>query len=248
MEIKLDQHFLSDKEVLSKIVETIDINPEDIIFEIGPGHGVLTKEILNQKPKKLIVCELDESLIQKLKSLISSPHSLILGNALDEIPNSTFTKLVGNIPYAITEPLYEQILDLKIPFVVLMHGKRFYEQYASKQTNKWHYFINAFYDVEKICKVPGTSFKPKTKVDSVVVKLTPKENITEEDKFFQFLFEKRDRICKNALLFSLVDSKKISKKDAKQQLEEMELRKEILDKRVKNLSNNEFINILTRIL
>lgn len=243
MEVKFDQHFLNAKNVLLLEKNLSEINNEDIIFEIGPGDGRLSEFLLQGKPKKLISVEMDEKLMFNLDNLKNKYKNFeyVIGNGLDLISKYKFNKLVSNIPYSITEPLYKKILDIKIPFVVLLHGIGFYEKMCD-ENSKWSYLVDAFYDIDLLKEVPGNAFEPPANTMSVLVKLTSKEKLSDFDKFIQILYSKRDRTLKNALLFSYVDFFNISKRDAKEKINF-----KIPDKKLMNLSNVEFVDFIYKI-
>ena len=188
MDVRYDQHFLIDENILSLIVECSDIKCDDIVFEIGCGRGELSREIISKKPQKLICVECDRNLNPNIND---DNFELIYGDGLDEIDKHKFSKFIANIPYSITEPLYRKILDLKISFVVMLCGFDFYKNLSSRDT-KWKYFVNAFYDVRLVTEVLGDKFNPSTKVKSAVVKLKIKEKVNKKEYFFsKTLGEKR---------------------------------------------------------
>ena len=168
----------------------------------------------------------------------NSKFKLIFGNGLEEVGKIQFTKLIANIPYAITEPLYVKILNLEVPFVILLHGIDFYRNIVERET-KWKYFVNSIYNVELIEEVNGSSFSPPTKVKSALVKLSLKLKRSQKEDFYFNLWNKKDRSLNNAILFSLVDTFNITKKEAKEKL----LGFDIPELKLLNLSNQEF-NIL----
>lgn len=243
MDIKLDQHFMEDKEILKKIVDSAQVKSSDTVFEIGCGPGFLTKVILDGDIKKLISCDIDESFGDIISSIKIKHFEFILGNALEVIDNIKFDKIISNIPYSITEPLYEKILDRKVELVVMLHGIDFYKNIIQRET-KWKYYINAFYNVELIDEISGDKFEPKTKVKSVIVKLTLKNKLNEEDKLIQELFNRRNRSVKNALIYTLVELGK-SKREAKEKIGNIDIKLE--NKKLKNLSNIEFYSIISLI-
>ena len=240
MNVKYDQHFLTDKNVLNLIIECSDIKSDDIVFEIGCGKGVLSREILSKKPKKLICIECDRNLNPNIND---DNFELIYGDGLDEIDKHDFNKLIANIPYSITEPLYTKILDLKIVFAVMLCGFDFYKNLSSRDT-KWKYFVNAFYDVKLITQVLGNKFNPLTKVKSAVVKLELKEKVNKEDYLFQKLWERRYRNTYNAIVFSLVDLFNISKSNARELVNKFNLSDKVSKKILDSLSNEEFIQLV----
>ena len=130
MDVEYDQHFLVNEKIIKKTIKEANIDKNDIIVEIGPGKGVLTKEILKQNIKSLTSIEIDknfESVLKDIKKDFPVKFNFIFDNALNQLSNIDFNKLIANIPYAITEPLYEQILVLRVPCVIMLHGNRFYK-------------------------------------------------------------------------------------------------------------------------
>lgn len=217
MDVKFDQHFLKEEEFLDLIVESAEIGSEDVVFEIGPGEGDLSKKILKAGCLKLVACEKDRGLFSFLDRTAKDWNNFefVFGNGLEIFESVKFDKLVANIPYAITEPLFGRILDSDLEFAVLLFGMDFYRNICERDS-RWNLFVNAFFDVDLVCEVGGENFCPPTKVKSAVVRFVRKldSDLSERDKFFQSLWKKRSRSLKNALVFSLVDCFGLSKKDA----------------------------------
>ncbi|MEW6570276.1 MAG: rRNA adenine dimethyltransferase family protein [Nitrospirota bacterium] len=111
----LGQNFLYDPSIIRRIIEAAELDPEDLVVEIGPGPGRLTI-MLSEKVRKVIAIELDERLYEKLKKELADYKNveLIHGDALtysyEDLPNF---KVVANIPYYITTPLMFRLLELK---------------------------------------------------------------------------------------------------------------------------------------
>lgn len=248
MEIKFDQHFLNSKNILLLEKNLAEICPEDIIFEIGPGDGRLSHFLLEGKPKKLISVEMDKKLEKSLKTLQEKYPNFeyIIGNGLEEFEKQQFNKLVSNIPYSITEPLYSKILTKKVPLVIIIHGITFYKIICDK-SSKWYWFLNSTYDIDMLKEVPGNAFEPPTKTMSVLVKLTLKKELTNLNKFIQILFSKKDRNVKNALIYSFVDYFKITKKQAKEKYDSLNIEENKYIKKFENVSNEEFFIIIEKI-
>lgn len=233
-EVIYDQHFLINEEIITKTIKNANITSNNNIIEIGPGKGVLTNAILKQNPNFLTSIEIDESfkpILEEIKK--NNPNfDYILGNGLENLKECD--KLIANIPYAITEPLYKKILELQIPTVNLLHGRRFYN-IINDETSKWNKYVNAFYDVELIEEVTGENFEPKAKITSVLVKLALKTNLSKNDLLIQNLFKKEARSVKNAIKYTIVDTLNISKKEINIDLDE-----NLLNKKLKDLSREEF--------
>jgi len=230
MAVKLDQHFLKDNRTLKKIVRIADLRDNDIVFEIGPGKGVLTEELLKCDVSKVICVEMDEQLYLDIYKKYEDDVRVdpILGNGLEIMTKFRFTKLVSNIPYSITEPLIKGMIDSKVEFAVFLFGMDFYKN-ITERNSRWKYFVNAFYEVEKIYDVPGEYFEPPTKVRSAVVRFAWKDEVRGADKFWREFYLKGDRSLKNCLIFSFVDSYGISKNDARDILIKIGLPEKDLD-------------------
>ena len=251
MQVKFDQHFLESKNTLLLEKNTANIKETDIIFEIGPGDARLSEFLLQANPKKLISIEMDPSMekyLKKTKEKYKDKFEYKISNGLEEIENYKFNKLISNIPYSITEPLYNKILELKIPFVLLLHGNTFYNIMCD-ETNKWHYYINSFYNIEKILDIAGNAFNPPAKTSSTLVKLSlkNKNELTKNDILIQTIFSKKNRNTKNTIIFSLVELN-FTKKQAKEIFNTKFNLSPIIEKtKFDNISNKDFLIILNKL-
>ncbi len=111
----LGQNFIYDPSILKRIVQAAELDAEDLVVEIGPGPGRLTK-MLAERVKKVIAIELDENLFRKLKSELAEYKNveLIHGDALKySYENLPEFKVVANIPYYITTPIIFRLLEIK---------------------------------------------------------------------------------------------------------------------------------------
>ena len=101
----LGQNFLHDKNIINKIIKEFKINNKDIVLEIGPGTGSLTKFIINQKPKKLYLIEKDFRLAQELEKKFLNKINIIVKDVL-KIPEGFYSGkkflILGNLPYNIS--------------------------------------------------------------------------------------------------------------------------------------------------
>ena len=183
----LGQNFLTDRNVLEKIVNVVDIKNK-IILEVGPGTGNLTSFILKRKPKKVFVIEKDEDLARNLNENFGEQLTIINDDILNIDENSLFNEKVlvfGNLPYNIsTEILSKWIINLKDNFwfdhLILMFQKEVAERIISN-FNKSTYgrlsiLANWKLDINKICDIKPNSFSPKPKIDSSLLFFTPKKN------------------------------------------------------------------------
>ena len=187
----LGQNFLVDQNIINKIINIVDIK-DKIILEIGPGTGNLTLEILKKKPKKVILIEKDEKLIDLLKNRLNKDIELINKDVLkidENNLNNQILTVFGNLPYNIsTEILSKWILNInpkKVWFssLVLMFQKevadRIISKYNTKEYGRLTILANWRLNIKKIMDIKPNSFQPKPKVESTVLFFEPKKNFTK---------------------------------------------------------------------
>ena len=220
----LGQNFLIDDNVIEEIIKNADVSNEDLVIEIGPGLGTLTKELL-EKAKKVIVIEIDKRMIQILQDRFSLYNNLEiinedvlkvdLNNIIEEVKKNNKIKqikIVANLPYYITTPIIMKLLEEKtnVESITIMIQKevadRLCEIPGGKLSGAITYTVYYYADANKILKVPKDSFIPVPKVDSEVIKLKirkkPPVKIKSEEKFFKLIkyaFMQRRKTLVNAL-------------------------------------------------
>ncbi len=213
----LGQHFLVNKSILKKIVSIKDIK-DKIIFEIGPGQGALTKEILLNKPKKLILIEKDTNLKPKLLKLQEKFKDTI-SYVDDDILNINLKdQIISNLPYNIASTL---IIKLIINFdivesMVFMVQKEVAERLSAKVSTPFYSRLSVLIQlhavVEKVLEVEPHNFHPKPKVKSTVIKITPisKKKIIYDklDYILKISFRQRRKTIKNNLKTFCIDAEK----------------------------------------
>ena len=210
--VKKGQNFLIDKNIVNKEINHARITKDDVVLEIGPGKGILT-ESLAEKARKVIAIEIDKKLIDELECFlpvnVEIIHSDILKVDLDSLPK--FSKIVSNIPYQISSPVTFKILDYDFKMGILIYQKEFAERMVAENHSKNYsrLSVGVYYkaDCELLELVSKTCFSPKPKVDSYMVKLTPREKpkfkVTDERFFFDVtreLFSHRRKKIKNVVL------------------------------------------------
>ena len=218
MKIKksLGQNFLVSEEIINKIVDSVKATSEDLIIEIGPGRGALTKKLIT-KNSQVLAYEIDNDLISNLKILenekVKIKHEDFLkANIKEDIKNISYKNLfiVGNLPYYITTPIIEKIIDenLNLTSLTIMVQKEVGERFMGEPKSKdYGYFtcvLKYYFVIEKITLVPNTAFYPRPKVNSVVLKLIPREDKSDVDfnKYREFLkqvFRQKRKTLKNNL-------------------------------------------------
>jgi 16S rRNA (adenine1518-N6/adenine1519-N6)-dimethyltransferase len=211
MKQKLGQNFLIDKNIAKLEVDYADINSDDVVLEIGPGHGILT-ELLAEKAKTVIGIEIDKKLIIKLRLSMPDNVELLQADALkvdlEKIPR--FNKIVSNLPYQISSPITFKLLNYNFSSAVLIYQKEFADRLVASPGSKDYsrLSVGVYYkaNCELLRNVPNTCFEPRPKVDSSIIRLTPRTKapfkIIDEKFFFdliKYLFTYRRKKIKNTL-------------------------------------------------
>ncbi|OEC95851.1 MULTISPECIES: 16S rRNA (adenine(1518)-N(6)/adenine(1519)-N(6))-dimethyltransferase RsmA [Methanobrevibacter] len=230
----LGQNYLIDKNKRDQIINFGNINENDVILEIGTGIGTLTIE-LAKKAKKVIAIEQDKNicdiLAKRLKEEKIDNVELLNEDALNiEFPK--FNKIISNLPYQISSPITFKFLEYDFDLAILMYQKEFADRMNGEVGTKNYSRLSAMLhfkcDVKKLTDVSSESFIPKPKIDSTVVKLTPKKNkISLEDfkiysKFTKALFQHRNKKIRNALIDSRHIITNLDKKEMKKCMNEIE--------------------------
>ena len=251
----LGQNFLIDRNVLEKIVDTVEITNKEIL-EIGPGSGNLTTFILKKKPKKVFAIEKDDELALLLKDKFTNEITIINDDVLkiseDKISNEKLT-VFGNLPYNIsTEILSKWItnLDKKIWFesLVLMFQKEVAERIiAESNTSKYgrlSILSNWKLNIKKIIDIKPQSFSPRPKIDSTLLLFTPRENYFELkdaknlEMITRVFFSQRRKMLKKPFNQVFNDAKKVAEKfEINLNLRPQNLEPEIYFKLVKEYEN-----------
>ena len=214
---KLGQNFLHDKNIISSIINKANVEDEDII-EIGPGPGILTESILKNKAKSLLVIEKDNSFeinLKKIKNNYKGNFDYLINDVID-FDFKTLTKknykFVSNLPYNISVPFILKMIKIRrlIPWkdMILMVQKEVAERITAdigtKNYGRLSIMVNLNNDVKKLLNVKPSSFTPRPKVDSTVIKISPKNkhiNVNDEvfEKIVKVCFSQRRKKVKNNL-------------------------------------------------
>ena len=190
----LGQNFLKDQNIINKIVESINPSSNDLIIEIGPGAGSLTKELV-KKDCDVICFEIDTRLKEVLDNIDCNNLTVIYSDFLKvniyEFIKKKYDKLffVGNLPYYITTAIINKIVEETDPYeITIMIQKEVAERFMAKPYSREYGSLSVFlqynFDIEKICTVSKNCFEPIPKVDSMVIKLKRKDNNFVKDKEF----------------------------------------------------------------
>jgi len=262
----LGQNFLISDEVVNSIVTSAEISKNDLVIEIGPGLGTLTKELL-EKAGKVVCIELDKNMLTILNDRFSlySNFKLINDDVLKvdlksliseekEKNNLSNVKIVANLPYYITTPIIMKLLEehLDIDTITVMIQKEVADRLISvpgtKNSGAITYSVYYYAESEKVIDVPNNSFIPEPEVTSSVIKLTLRDSapieVKDEDVLFKLIkaaFMQRRKTLINGLSNSNLFS---SKEEIKTILVKLNLDEKV---RGENLSLQDFANIANMI-
>lgn len=199
----LGQNFLKDKNVLLRIVDSVDIKEDDLILEIGPGQGALTK-YLKLFQANLICFEIDHRVRKYLDSFVDEKTKILYKDFMqvdleEELKDFCYKDIyvVSNLPYYITSPIIEKLTNstIFIKGMVLMVQNEVADRLSAKPGSK-EYGVSSVllgydYTIEKLFFVPRASFSPAPNVDSAVIKLEKRESVLSlRDKEFFSKFVK----------------------------------------------------------
>jgi len=192
------QSFLIDERVAEREVEYLDPSPDEVVLEVGPGTGILTR-ILVQKTN-VVAIELEPGLCDYLECKFGDSIRLIRGDAL-RMPFPPFDKFISNLPYNISSPLIFKLLEHRFRRGVIMVQREFAERMtaAPGDRNYSRLSVNIYYRArcEIVERVPRSRFWPVPDVDSAIVLLEPIEppfRVKDEKLFFwlvDLLFQHR---------------------------------------------------------
>jgi len=211
----LGQNFLTDIRIQQKIIKACELRPDDVVVEIGPGQGALTR-LIATGVKKLISVETDRDLIEPLR--MSFPNELI-GDQVEvinadflqwEIPSGV--KIIGNIPYYISTPIIEKLIENRSKISVayltvqLEFGQRLTAKPGGKDYGSLSCFTQYYADIQMLFKIKNTCFKPAPKVDScflrIMMRPCPQEPAINEEFLFKLIqtsFQQRRKNIVNSL-------------------------------------------------
>ena len=214
---KYGQNFLQDKNIINKISNVCDTNPDDLIIEVGPGSGALTEFLVDKS--QVLAYEIDNDLKENLiNKFVDKNISFVFDDFLnrdlvEDLKKINYKNLyvIANLPYYITTPIINKIIESKIDVkkMVLMVqkevGERFNAKVGSKEYSSITIFLNYYFDIKKEFIVSRECFYPKPNVDSVILSFTKKEkklNVINEEIFFKLVresFKQKRKTLRNNL-------------------------------------------------
>ncbi len=245
----LGQHFLNDKNIALKIVDSLQADDIKHVLEVGPGMGVLTQFLLRKKNYQTTVVEIDRESVAYLKVHFPELEDRIISRDFLKMDLGAYFSepfaIIGNFPYNISSQIFFKVLEHRdqIPEVVGMIQKEVAERIATGPGSKTYgilsVFLQAFYDIDYLFTVHENVFIPPPKVKSGVIRL--RRNHTKALN------------CNEKLFFQLVKAgfgqrRKMLRSSVKSFIRDEKLKQDpIFSKRPEQLSVNDFER-LTRLI
>jgi len=248
----LGQHFLTNELVVKNMVEFADINSNDSILEIGPGLGILTREIFKSPAREIILVEKDFDLCAITRDQFENKRTkVICQDALLLIPNLLVIKpfkVISNLPYNVGSPILIQLLTAcpTLPTsITVMLQKEVAERISSGPSNSNRglltVLIELFGDAKIIEHVSKSNFYPVPKVDSAVLNISniskPDVDIKKAMRIIKMGFAGKRKKIKNSLFSTL-------RIDQKTQVEIAKKAGFDLDQRAENLSKESWLKLI----
>lgn len=208
---KHGQHLLKNPGIVDKIVSACDLKPSDTVFEIGPGTGNLTVKLV-EGAKRVLAYEIDPRMACEVrKRVINSGRTNLEVQEQDVLKAKwpVFHVCAANLPYQISSPFTFRLLAHRPAFrcAVLMFQKEFAERLIAKVGEKQYgrLAVNTrlFVKVSCVCKVSRGSFNPPPEVDSMVVKMVPRDppievNFREWDGLMRICFGRKNKTLRSS--------------------------------------------------
>lgn len=243
----LGQHFLNDPNIARKIVKFAVISDQDTVWEVGPGRGILTEQII-KKAQEVICFEIDSDLYNELEARFADKITLVKEDVLkadwDAYLKSNKVKIAANLPYQITSPFLFRIVQFADRFstIVVMIQKEVAARLTAKPKTKEYGMLtlkmNFHFDIDYGFTVKPHLFYPPPSILSAVIKMQPRTDrpvLEDETLFWEIVsssFKMRRKMLRNNLK-ALISAEKLDKLAEKTDL----------TRRAEELTESDFINL-----
>lgn len=222
----LGQNFLTDKNIIDRIIESAQIGENDLVIEIGPGIGVITYEA-SLAARKVIAVEIDRNLIPILaetlaerdnievvnRDILKTDVNALIAEVREKDPSIEKVRIIGNLPYYITTPIIMKLLEDGVcaDGITVMMQKEVADRIKASAGNKTYGALSVavqyYCEVEGVVNVPKEVFVPQPKVDSAVLNLKIRKEkpveLIDDQVFFQVVkagFGQRRKTLNNSLM------------------------------------------------
>jgi len=246
------QNFLIDRNILKRIIQTLNLNKEDIVLEIGAGTGILTERLI-QEGVRVTAIEIDKKLCKILREKFKNiPNLEIVEEDIEKFlrekkfSKEKSVKVVGNLPYRTASSILLTLIEKEwAEFMVVMVQREIGERLLAKQGDKKRGTVtilaNYYKKVSRVINVPPQAFFPPPRVSSTLLKIEKKERngVKDKNKFpliVKASFSSRRKTLENSLSKALG----IDKNFLKEKLSEIKINGK---RRAENLNIEEFIKI-----
>ena len=172
---RFNQHFLIDESVLDSIVANSGVESDDLVLEVGPGRGDLTKRLV-EVARKVVAIEYDSRLVEGLRLMAQDYDNLeiVHADALKTRFPKNIGHIVANIPFNITEPLIKRMLQESFTSATLLVGETYAKNAMSHRPDtRLGLITRAYFKVDPVIDVPSSCFDPEPSTDCSVITLTP---------------------------------------------------------------------------
>ena len=243
---KFGQNFLKDINVVKKIVRSAEIDEKSLVIEVGPGGGIMTRE-LSMVADNVLAYEIDEELKEEHAKRLGDRDNITIlfqdfleSDIVKDVEKYDYNKLyfVSNVPYYITTPIILKLIESGLSFekIVMMVQKEVGDRFSTKSGNKEYgsitVLLNYFYNIKKEFFVSRKQFVPEPNVDSVIISFSEKNDKLplNDFKFFEKLVRdsfqyKRKTLRNNLKGYDLDKVNKVLEKYGK----DLSVRAEALD-------------------
>lgn len=243
---KFGQNFLKDINIVKKIVRSAEIDGKSLVIEVGPGGGIMTRE-LSIVADNVLAYEIDEDLKEEHAKRLGDRDNITIlfqdfldSDIVKDVEKYDYDKLyfVSNVPYYITTPIILKLIEngLRFEKIVMMVQKEVGDRFSTKSGNKEYgsitVLLNYFYNIKKEFFVSRKQFVPEPNVDSVIISFSEKSDKLplNDFKFFEKLVRdsfqyKRKTLRNNLKGYDLDKVSKVLEKYGK----DLNVRAEALD-------------------
>lgn len=244
----LGQNFLIDQNIIDKIIAVTQIKEEDDILEIGPGLGLITKE-LDKYSKSVLAIEKDTLFTKILNDFNFKNTKIIEADILEYIKENDISsyKIIANIPYYLTSNLIRNLLETpnQPKEMYLVMQKEVAERMCEEKGNILSISVK-YYAEAKICfKISRNSFWPSPKVNSALIRIIPIRKYEDKDKLFFKVVRAGFSSPRKKLINNLSQGLKVSKEKLEEAFKTVNIYKDI---RAENLAIEDWIKLKNTLL